>query len=167
MEASFQLKLEREKGILKMMPLDIKEGTLFGFHWNCCLGEHPFLAYNQLESPFNLSCSLCDKEKVCEGIVSKNIKAWWIGEIFGVTFEFGLWGLSCLFKLSLCDEDYSVGIFFPNDGVGGHCHRCPTYKLPIVGNMSFSSAKSKNGWWLNWPTLYCVWGGLSKSMGLA
>jgi hypothetical protein len=30
MEASFQLKLECEKGILKMMPLDLKEGTLLG-----------------------------------------------------------------------------------------------------------------------------------------
>jgi hypothetical protein len=32
MEASFQLKLECEKGILKMMPLDLEEGTLLGFH---------------------------------------------------------------------------------------------------------------------------------------
>lgn len=87
-------------------------------------------------SPFNPSCSLCDKQKVCEGIVLKNIKVRWIGEVFGVTSELGLWVLFCLFKLNLWNDDYSVGIFFPNNGVGGHCHKCPTY-FPLLAICPF------------------------------
>jgi hypothetical protein len=84
-----------------------------------------------------VTCNLWNKERVCEGIISKNIKAWWIGEVFGVKFRLGLWVLSCLFKLGLWNKKYSTCIFFPGDGVGGHYDKHSTYNLPMLAICPF------------------------------
>ncbi len=57
--------------------------------------------------------------------------------------------ISCLFKLGLQDRDCSIDVRFPSEGAGNHCCKRPTYKLPIISNMSFFNAKSKNSYWLD------------------
>jgi hypothetical protein len=79
-------------------------------------------------------------------MVLKNIKAIKIGEVYGVVFKLGFQILSCLFRLGPQDKNCSIGVLFLSDGVGGHYHSHPTYKVPIAGNMSFSSVELENGY---------------------
>jgi hypothetical protein len=57
--------------------------------------------------------------------------------------------LSCRFELGSHDWDCSPRVHFLGEGVGGRCHKRPTYKLPIIGNISFSGAKPKKTYWLD------------------
>jgi hypothetical protein len=72
--------------------------------------------------------------------------------VFGGTSKFGFLILSCRFKLGSHDWDCSAFFHFPSDGVGGHCHRHPTFKLPIVGSVSFFGAEPKKAYWFNYPS---------------
>jgi hypothetical protein len=57
--------------------------------------------------------------------------------------------LDYLFKLASRDRDHLASVHFSNEGTSSHYCKCPMYKVPIVGNMYFFDAKSKNGCWLN------------------
>jgi hypothetical protein len=59
------------------------------------------------------------------------------GEVFGGVFELGLLVQSYLFGLGSRDRDRSTCVLFPNEGARGHYRKCPTYRLPIIGSMSF------------------------------
>ncbi len=98
----------------------------------------------QIPSPYNLSCNLWDKDWVWDGTVLKNMKVGLIGEISNGASRFGLLVLSYLFRLGSQDRDHSVGVYFLGEGAGRCCHICSTYKLPIVGGMSFFDVEPKN-----------------------
>ncbi len=86
---------------------------------------------------------------MCEGMVLKNMKANLKGEVFGGVSEFELLVQSYFFELGFRNKDCSTCFLFPSEGARGHCHRCPMYRLPIVGNMSFFYVEPKNGCWLD------------------
>jgi hypothetical protein len=98
----------------------------------------------QIPSPYNLSCNLWDKDWVRDGTVLKNMKVGLIGEIFSGASRFGLLVLSYLFGLGSQDGDHSTSVCFHGEGAGRCCHICSTYKLPIVGSMSFFYVEPKN-----------------------
>lgn len=104
-----------------------------------------------ISSPQNLSCNLWDKDWVCESIVLKNMSTSLKGEVFGGVFELGLLVQSYLFGLGSRDKGRSTCVLFPNEGAGGHYHKRPTYRLPIIGNMSFFLCRTKK-WLLAWLT---------------
>jgi hypothetical protein len=78
---------------------------------------------------------------VWEGHVLKNGKANQRGEKSGL----GLQVLSCCFMLGSQEGDCLEGVFFLDDGIRGRCCKHPTYKLPMVGSMSFFDVASKMG----------------------
>jgi hypothetical protein len=41
----------------------------------------------------------------------------------------------CCFELGSQEGDHLEGVFFLGDGIGGHCCKCCTYKLPMAGSM--------------------------------
>ncbi len=56
----------------------------------------------------------------------KNVKASLTGDNSYGMFIFGLFILSCHFRLGSHDWDCSPCVYFLGDGVGSHCHRYPT-----------------------------------------
>jgi hypothetical protein len=63
-------------------------------------------------SPYSLSCSFLDKDKVCEGIVSRNVRVGQIGEDFGGASTLSLQVHSCIFRFGSRNKDRSISIFF-------------------------------------------------------
>jgi hypothetical protein len=47
------------------------------------------------------------------------------------------------------DWDHLPSVHFSGDGVGGHSQRCPTYKLPTIGNIYIFGIKPKNDYSFN------------------
>jgi hypothetical protein len=86
-------------------------------------------------------------------MVLDNGKEGFIGDNSSGASKHGLLVISCRFGLNSRDCDHSPSVHFLGDGASGFCHRHPTYKLPIVDSIFFSSIELKNGCW---PTFYCM-----------
>jgi hypothetical protein len=70
-------------------------------------------------------------------MVLKNVRVGLTCEVSGGVSGLGFLVMSCLFGLGLQDKSCSVGVRFSIEGVSGHCHKHPMYKLPIVGSIFF------------------------------
>ncbi len=100
-------------------------------------------------------------------MVLENVETSRTCKFFGGASKLTFLVLSYHFGLGLQDGDCSIGVCFLGDGTRGHYYTCPTYKLPIANNMSFSNVELESGCWLDSPTSNCVEGGLSRLIGLA
>jgi hypothetical protein len=117
-------------------PIEIK------IRWNVHFGM-PSLA--RIPSPYNLTCNLWDKDWVWENMVPKNMKLGLIGDNYDGASTLGLLVLSYCFRLGSHDCNCLQNLYLLGDGVGNCCCKRPTYKLPIIGNISFFGAKLENG----------------------
>lgn len=81
-------------------------------------------------------------------MVLENVRVGLTCDVFGGTSRLGFLILSCRLELGSRDWDYLPNVHSSGDGVGGHCCKCPTDKLPIVGSISFFDTKLENGCWL-------------------
>jgi hypothetical protein len=81
-------------------------------------------------------------------MVLENVRASLIGDDFYGMSTFGLFVLSCRFKLGSRDWDCSPSVCFPCDGVAVIVTGFP-HKLPITGSISFSGTQPENGCWLD------------------
>jgi hypothetical protein len=79
-------------------------------------------------------------------MVLENVRASFTYDDSCGTSRLELLVLSCCFKLGSRDWDRSLGVHFLGDGASDHCHKHPTYKLPITDSISFFDTKSKNGY---------------------